>query len=83
MSKELGEIQRSLGRIEQGLDDLRDKVKHNCETTEKSISLLNKKVDSLETFKDNLQGKMTILGSVSGFIGGIISMLIDYFVKKM
>jgi len=82
MSRELSEIQRSLGRIEQGLDDLRTKVQHNCETTEKNINLLNKKVDNLEAFKDNLQGRMTIIGSISGFIGGVITILINYFFGK-
>lgn len=35
----------------------------------------------LETFRDNLMGKMIALGSVSGFVAGIIIVIISHFWK--
>ncbi len=83
MSKELNEIQRTLGRIEQGLKDLNERVQHNCEVTEKNIALINAKIDGLESFRDNLQGRMTIIGTISGFVGGLITVLIQLLFKKL
>ena len=41
-----------------------------------------KKINLLETFRDILQGRMTIIGAISGFIGAMITILINYFTKN-
>ena len=42
----------------------------------------NKKINLLETFRDNLQGRMTIIGAIAGFIGAMITILINHFTKS-
>ena len=42
----------------------------------------SKKLNVFETFRDNLQGRMTIIGAIAGFLGAVITMLINYFTKN-
>jgi hypothetical protein len=39
------------------------------------------RIRSLETFRDNLMGKIIALGSLSGFVTGIIIVIISHFWK--
>jgi len=42
----------------------------------------SRKLNVFETFRDNLQGRMTIIGAIAGFLGAVITMLINYFTKN-
>ena len=42
----------------------------------------SKKINLLETFRDNLRGQMGVIGAVAGFLGAVITMLINYFTKS-
>lgn len=67
----LGEISGKLDAINQRLDKINGTLdKHDG------------KINELEKFKDNLQGKMTIISTLGGFIGGLITIIINSFTKK-
>jgi hypothetical protein len=64
----LNEIYRAVGRIEGKIDDLIV----SCRQYEERIQ-------KLETITDQYIGKTSIIGSVVGFIGGIIASIIVFF----
>jgi len=66
------------------LGEINGKLEGICERLDKINGTLSKhddKINDLETFKDNLQGRMSVISAISGFIGGLISLLIRYFTK--
>ncbi len=68
----LGEISGKLDAINQRLDKINGTLdKHDG------------KINELEKFRDNLQGKMTVISTIGGFIGGLITIVINYFTKKL
>jgi len=68
----LGEISGKLDAINQRLDKINGTLdKHDG------------KIDELEKFKDNLQGKMTIISTLGGFVGGLITIIINSLTKKL
>ena len=42
----------------------------------------DKKINLLETFRDNWQGRLSIIGGIAGMIGAMITLLINYFTKN-
>ena len=67
-----------LGQIDGKVDGIIDRLdKMNGTLIEHS-----KKINILETFRDNLQGRMSIIGAVAGFIGAVITIFINYLTKQ-
>ncbi|HOM27381.1 MAG TPA: hypothetical protein PKV21_07740 [bacterium] len=78
MEKSTSEIQRSLGRIEGKLESLIVEVKENNTKTQKQIELLNEKINTLESFRDDLKGRLAIIVIIASIIGWIIPNIIDF-----
>ncbi len=78
MEKSTSEIQRSLGRIEGKLESLIVEVKENNTKTQKQIELLNEKINTLESFRDDLKGRIAIIVIIASIIGWIIPNIIDF-----
>ena len=74
-------IQRSLGRIEGELKILSSSIRDKNVLFESHFSILDKKVNLLETFKDNFQGRMTIIGGIAGFLGAMLTIFVDKYIK--
>ena len=72
-------IERSLGRIEGQLNSLVQYVKEINDANNKHFESLDKKINNLETFRDNLQGRMSVIGTIAGIIGGAITLIFNYF----
>mgnify|MGYP000892979157 FL=1 len=79
---EKNDIQRSLGRVEGKLDALIIEVKENNEAMVKQIDNINKRIEPIENFQNNLQGRMAVIGTVAAFLGSLITYLINFLIKK-
>lgn len=71
-------VQRALGRIEGKIDGI---VSH-IEKVDTLLKTHDDKINLLETFRDNLTGKISILGAIAGIIGFLITKVINYFVSR-
>jgi hypothetical protein len=71
-------VQRSLGRIESKVDAINQRL----DSMNGSIKDHATQINNLESFRDNLQGRMTILGTIAGFIGAMITAIINHFIKN-
>jgi len=67
----LGEIKGELTGIREQLIKMNGSLKSHSE-----------KINLLETFRDNLQGRMGIIGSIAGLIGAMITIFINYLTKS-
>ena len=76
------EVQRSLGNLEGTLNEGFKAINNRLDKINGSVQSHSKKIDDLETFRDNFQGRMSIIGSVAGAIGAIITMIINHFINK-
>lgn len=68
--------QFSINDIEYLLGEINGKLEGICQRLDKINGRLDRhdsKINELESFRDNLQGKLSIISSIGGFIGGIIS----------
>ena len=72
------DIQRSLGRIEGGIQAINNRL----DKINGTLAEHEDKLNAFETFKDNLKGQMTIFGAITGFVGAIITMIINRFISK-
>jgi len=79
---EKNDIQRSLGRVEGKLDALIIEVKENNEAMVKQIDNINKRIEPIENFQNNLQGRMAVIGTIAAFLGSLITYLINFLIKK-
>ncbi len=79
---EKNDIQRSLGRVEGKLDALIIEVKENNEAMVKQIDNINKRIEPIENFQNNLQGRMAVIGTVAAFLGSLITYIINFLTKK-
>lgn len=75
---EIENIQRTLGRIEGKLDG----AKEDIDEIRKSIETSGLKIGALESFRDNLLGRMSIVGAIAGVLGAFISAIFTYFTRK-
>lgn len=61
-------------------------IEGKLETIEKNINKVienhENRINVVEKVSDQLVGKITIFGAIAGFIGGIITATIGYFLKK-
>lgn len=71
-------VQRALGRIEGKLDSVIARI----DKVDATIITHDDKINLLETFRDNLTGKISILGAIAGIIGFLITKVINYFVSR-
>jgi len=39
-------------------------------------------INDLQSFRDNLTGKLGIIGTIAGIIGSIITMIVNYFINN-
>lgn len=72
---EIDDIKYVLGEINGKLDGI-------CQRLDKMNGRLDKhedKINELETFRDNLQGRLSILSAIAGFVGALISMFFRKF----
>jgi len=74
-------IQRSLGRIEGELKTLSSSIRDKNILFESRFELLDKKVNVFESFKDNFQGRMTIIGGIAGVLGALITIFMDKYIR--
>lgn len=72
------DIQRSLGRIEGKVDGINQRL----DKVNGTLKDHSDKINLLETFRDNLQGRMTIIGAIAGFLGALITTIINRFIKQ-
>lgn len=79
---EKNDIQRSLGRVEGKLDALIIEVKENNEAMVKQIDNINKRIEPIENFQNNLQGRMAVIGTIAAFLGSLITYPINFLIKK-
>jgi hypothetical protein len=72
--------QRALGRIEGKLESLISEVRRSCETNDKRFVLLENKANTLETFRDNIEGgrkEQTRIATLAGALaGGFLSAIV-------
>lgn len=73
------DIQYLLGEISGKLDAINKRLDKINGTLDKH----DNKINELETFKDNLQGRMTVISTIGGFIGGLITIIINYLTKRL
>ena len=76
------DVQRSLGRIEGKLEEGFLNINKRLDGVNGSIKAHDTKINDLETFRDNLQGRMSIIGAIAGVIGAFITMLFNRFINK-
>ncbi len=87
MNKTLNKTMNNIMRqddIKYLLGEINGKLEGICQRLDKINGTLAKHEDSindLKTFRDNLQGRMSVISAISGFIGGIISLIIHYLNK--
>ena len=77
MSDKLNDISRAIGRLEGKVDGI-------CQRLDSlPCSAQSKKIDDLETFRDEMIGKTTIFGAIAGFIGAIVVSIISWLIKDL
>lgn len=87
MTKIMNKIRNKIMRqddIKYLLGEINGKLDGICQRLNKingTIAKHEDKINDLETFRDNLQGRMSVISATSGFIGGIISLIIHYLNK--
>jgi len=67
----LGEINGKLTGIQDRLDKINGSIQRHED-----------RINALESFKDNFEGRMSIISAIGGFIGGIITILLNWFLRK-
>lgn len=75
-------IQRTLGNLEGTINEGFKAINNRLDKINGTIIRHEDKLNVFETFKDNLRGQMTIIGAVTGFIGAIVTMVINKFINK-
>jgi hypothetical protein len=85
----IGELQQTIGDLRQTVGELKgttitgfSNVNRRLEEMKDCADKQNRKINDLETFKDNLTGKLGVIGMIAGVIGSIITMIINYFIKN-
>ena len=64
-------LYQTVGRMEGKLDNALDTLKNH-----------DSRINVVEKVQDELVGKITIWGAMAGFIGGIITVIIGWFITK-
>ena len=77
MSNQIDEMSRAIGRIEQKVDSLSESFNRLPCSNE------NNKIDVLEDKVSKIEGKISIISAVSGFIGSIIFAIVSWFLSKI
>jgi len=76
------DIQRSLGRLEGTINTGFNAINERLDKLNGSIKTHEEKINLLETFRDNLQGRMSIIGAIGGVIGTLITIFFNKFINK-
>ena len=63
------EVQRSLGRIEGSIEALREEIRERSAR----VDSIEVRVRSVEATQANSAGRHSMIGSATGFLGGIIA----------
>lgn len=71
MNHAIGELSGKVDGINQRLDGINGSLKTHDEA-----------INELQTFKDNLTGKLGVIGTIAGFLGSIITMIVNYLIKE-
>ena len=74
-------IQRSLGRIEGKLESLCSQIEKRNEFIDKSLQETNHQVNLLQSFRDNFQGRISIIGGIAGVLGALITIFMDKYIR--
>jgi hypothetical protein len=73
----LDELSRAIGRIEEGVKNLNEKFDGlPCANQDKKLEDHEKRLSSVE-------GKMTIISAISGFIGSILFAIVSWFLTRI
>jgi uncharacterized membrane protein len=73
----LDELSRAIGRIEEGVKNLNEKFDGlPCANQETKLEDHEKRLSSVE-------GKMTIISAISGFIGSILFAVVSWILTKV
>ena len=75
----LKDICESIGRLEGKVDGINGRL----DKINGSIINHDGRINGIETFRDNLIGKISIIGIIFGFIGSIAVSLINWLFKKI
>ena len=67
----LGEIKGELTGIREQLTKMNGSLKSNSD-----------KINQLETFRDNWQGRLSVIGGVAGMLGAMITIVINHFLSQ-
>ena len=76
------DIQRSLGRLEGTISTGFKAINERLDKLNGSIKTHEEKINLLEAFRDNLQGRMSIIGAIGGVIGTLITIFFNKFINK-
>ena len=72
------DIKYLLGEINGKLDSIKDRL----DKMNGSILRHEDRINTLESFKDNLEGRMSIISALGGFIGGIVTVVFNWLLHK-
>ena len=71
--------ERTLGRMEGKIDGINQRLDRMNGT----LRTHDEKIDELQSFRDNIQGRMSVIGAIGGVFGAAITALVEFLFKKL
>lgn len=78
-TKKIVEIGEKLSNIEGKIDGMNKQLSSTCYTLKNH----DKRINKTESFCDNMEGKMGVIGTLAGLLGSIAVAVVNYFFRRL
>ena len=82
MTNQLDQISQAIGKLQGQVETGFTAINNRLDRQNGSIKCHDDRINELETFRDTMVGKISVISAIFGFIGAMVLAIVNWFLKK-